>query len=228
MKVCAFVFARGGSKGLPGKNTMELGGIPLVGHSIRTAKSTPSVTHIFVSTDSDEVANVATKFGAQVIMRPAELSSDTAAEWDAWRHAIDHVKDLGIEFDVFLSLPATSPLRNARDVQACLDALDMETDVVVTVTPSSQNPYFNMVTRDRAGLTQILMPSSGFFRRQDAPPVFDLTAVAYVTRPDFIRTKSNLFSGTVRSVIVPKERAVDIDDEWDFRFAECLNLEKLQ
>lgn len=222
MKVIAFVFARGGSKGLPGKNILELGGIPLVGHSIRVAKSLPEVSAVFVSTDSPEIANIAATFGAAVIERPSELSSDTASEWDAWRHAIAHVRNLGIEFDVFLSLPATSPLRNTADVQNCLGALTADTDVVITVTSASRSPFFNMVKRGPDGIVNKLIESETYTRRQDAPEAFDMTTVAYVLRPDFIFSSPSLFSGRVKSIVIPKERAVDIDDLWDFKYAECL------
>ena len=218
----AFIFARGGSKGLPGKNIKELGGIPLLAHGILLAKGMDRIERVFVSTDDAQIAAVATKFGADVIERPAALATDTASEWMAWRHAIEHVRALGIDFDVFLSLPATSPLRNAQDVINCLDALQVDTDVVITVTPSARSPYFNMVSTDAAGLAHVVLGTAEFKRRQDVPPVYDITTVAYVARPDFILTHERLFAGRVRPVVVPKERAVDIDDEYDFKLAQVL------
>lgn len=222
MKVYAFIFARGGSKGLPGKNILKLGGVPLLAHSIRVAREVPGISEVFVSTDDDDIASVAAEFGATVIERPAELASDTASEWLAWRHAIEYLLTEGKPFDVFLSLPATSPLRSVDDVQKCLDALDVEIDVVITVTPAARSPYFNMVTRDQDGTSHIVMGLGQTVRRQDAPPVYDMTTVAYVARPTFILNQPGLFSGRVRSVIVPKERAVDIDDAYDFVVAEAL------
>lgn len=218
----AFIFARGGSKGLPGKNIKELGGIPLLAHGIRLAKTMDRVERVFVSTDDAQIASVATRFGADVIDRPAALATDTASEWMAWRHAIEHVRALGLDFDIFLSLPATSPLRNAQDVDNCLDALQADTDAVITVTPSARSPYFNMVSTDAAGLAHIVLGKAEFKRRQDVPPVYDITTVAYVARPDFILTQDGLFAGHVRPVVVPKERAVDIDDEFDFKVAQTL------
>lgn len=221
-KVFAFVFARGGSKGLPRKNVLPLGGIPLVAHSIEVAKQLEGVDRIFVSTDDDEIKNIAREFGAEVIDRPEELARDSAPEIEAWRHAVSYLKDKGEDFDVFLSLPATSPLRDQSDVRACLEALDDETDVVITVTPASRSPYFNMVSRDSDGSCRILAPSSGYVRRQDVPNAFDITTVAYAVKTEFILHHSNLFDGEVKSVVVPKERAVDIDDYWDYKFAEVL------
>jgi CMP-N-acetylneuraminic acid synthetase len=218
----AFIFARGGSKGLPGKNIKELGGIPLLAHGIRLAKAIDRVERIFVSTDDAQIAAIATQFGAEVIDRPAALATDTASEWMAWKHAILHVRSLGLDFDIFLSLPATSPLRNGQDVSNCLDALQADIDVVITVTPSARSPYFNMVSTDAAGLAHVLLGNAEFKRRQDVPSVYDITTVAYVARPDFILTHGRLFEGRVRPVVIPKERAVDIDDAYDFKLAQAL------
>jgi len=218
----AFVFARGGSKGVPRKNVRELGGSPLIAHSIRTARELSEVDGIFVSTDCDEIAQIAQEYGAEVIRRPAELATDTASEWAAWRHAVNYLEEQGRTFDLFLSLPATSPLRARQDVEACLNMMDAETDVVITVTPSARSPYFNMVKRTDDGRSEIVIGGTGVSRRQDAPQVFDMTTVAYLTRPGFIKTRNSLFDGVVRSVVVPKHRAVDIDDEIDFQLAELL------
>ncbi|MFN7834991.1 MAG: cytidylyltransferase domain-containing protein [Burkholderiaceae bacterium] len=218
----AFIFARGGSKGLPGKNIKELGGLPLLAHGIRLAQAMDRVERVFVSTDDAQIAAVAAQFGAEVIDRPAALATDNASEWMAWRHAINHVRAQGLDFNVFLSLPATSPLRNAQDVVNCLDALQADTDVVITVTPSARSPYFNMVSTDAAGLAHVVLGAAEFKRRQDVPPVYDITTVAYVARPDFIMTHERLFEGRVRPVVVPKERAVDIDDAYDFKLAQAL------
>ena len=218
----AFIFARGGSKGLPGKNIKELGGLPLLAHGIRLAQAMDRVERVFVSTDDAQIAAIATQFGANFIERPAALATDTASEWMAWQHAIGHVRALGLEFDVFLSLPATSPLRNAQDIIKCLDALQADVDVVITVTPSARSPYFNMVSTDAAGLAYVVLGTAEYKRRQDVPPVYDITTVAYVARPDFILTHERIFEGRVRPVVVPKGRAVDIDDDYDFKFAQSI------
>ena len=222
MRTFVFIFARGGSKGLPGKNIKLLGGIPLLAHGIRLAQNLPEIDRVFVSTDNVEIADIARHFGATVIDRPSSLATDDASEWLAWQHAIAHVRDdLQLSFDVFLSLPATSPLRDHSDVVNCLQALDAATDVVITVTPSARNPYFNMITKDEGGMARILVGSAELKRRQDVPPVYDITTVAYVTRPDFVMLSNRLFDGRVRAVVVPKERAVDIDDEFDFKVAQA-------
>ncbi|MFK0278794.1 cytidylyltransferase domain-containing protein [Ensifer sp. NPDC090286] len=226
MKIFAFVFARGGSKGLPGKNIRPIGGVPLLAHSIRAGFEV-AAERVFVSTDDPDIAAVARAYNAEVIDRPPELATDTASEWLAWQHAIQYLREQGREFDVFLSLPATAPLRSAEDVRQCLQALDDETDVVVTVSPAARSPYFNMVIREANGSSRVVLGDVGYKRRQDAPEVYDMSTVAYVTRPDFVMRTTGLFQGRVRSVVVPKERAVDIDDAFDFIIAEAL-FEKCQ
>lgn len=223
MRTFAFIFARGGSKGLPGKNIKEFGGIPLLAHGILLARAMEGVERVFVSTDCDEIAAIATSFDAEVIDRPGVLATDTASEWMAWQHAITHLREeRGLDFDVFLSLPATSPLRDRSDVQRCLDALESNIDFVITVTPSARSPYFNMVSTDENGHVRVVLGNATFKRRQDVPEVFDITTVAYVSRPDFILTHNGLFDGRVKSVVIPKERAIDIDDEFDFKVAQAL------
>lgn len=222
MSIYTFIFARGGSKGLPGKNIKLLGGIPLIGHSINLARQISGIKKIFVSTDSDEIAAVSESFSVEVIKRPEELASDTASEWLAWQHAIQYLHARGESFDVFLSLPTTSPLRGTTDVEQCLAALDERTDMVVTVTPAARSPYFNMVVRGEDGYSEVVIHDDTIRRRQDAPTVYDMSTVAYVSRPEFILNHSGVFAGNVKSVIVPKDRAVDIDDNFDFMVAEAL------
>ena len=122
IKTSAFVFARGGSKGLPRKNVLPIAGMSMIAHSIEIARNLREVGHTYVSTDCDEIASIAKSYGAEVIHRPAELASDTASEWLAWQHAINFVQKSGDPFERFLSLPPTAPMRNTEDVQRCLNA----------------------------------------------------------------------------------------------------------
>ena len=222
MKTFAFIFARGGSKGLPGKNLLNLGGKPLLAHSIMIAKDIDKISRIFVSTDSQEIAEVAIEYGAEVINRPSELAQDDSPEWSSWLHAINWLEDRGEFFDCFVSLPATAPMRNKSDVIKCIDLLDKQTDIVVTISESSRSPYFNMVKKDRHYIKLLVDSEKSYSRRQDAPQIYDMTTVAYVARPNFIKNNNNIFDGRVKASIVPKKRAVDIDDEIDFKMAELL------
>ncbi|WP_429182904.1 cytidylyltransferase domain-containing protein [Aeromonas rivipollensis] len=224
MKNFAFIFARGGSKGLPGKNVRPLAGKPLLQYSIDTALASPSISKVFVSTDDPAIVSVATSSGAVVIDRPAELATDTSPEWLSWRHAIEWVTVHYGAFDGFISLPATSPLRSVLDVEAAIAKRhEQEADICISVTPANRSPYFNMVKETVDGLVELVnKPSGEVTRRQDAPQVFDITTVVYATTPEFVLEHYGLFSGKVTSIEVPKERAVDIDDIYDFKLAEAI------
>lgn len=220
----AFIFARGGSKGLPRKNIKLLAGKPLIRYSIDTARQASAISHVFVSTDDDEIAEVATQAGAIVIQRPKELATDICPEWLAWRHAVDHVTTHYGKFDLFISLPPTSPLRKVQDIEDAVALFNNKAaDVCISVTPANRNPFFNMVKRNQQGYLELVNKSeTSFSCRQEVPQVFDVTTVVYVTKPEFIRDKSNLFQGEVIGIEVPKMRAVDIDDIYDFMLAEVI------
>ncbi len=223
----AFIFARGGSKGIPRKNITLLNGKPLIAYSIETALACPSISRVMVSTDDNEIASVAKQYGAEVpFMRPQALAQDHSSEWQAWQHAIQFVQasDQFEVMDVFVSLPATSPLRAVDDVENCIHTLlHTDTDMVITVKEAERNPYFNMVNVDSGGFSHLVCEGDDVvYNRQVAPKVYDMTTVAYVAKPDFILHATHLFEGRVRSVVVPFEREIDIDTWFDLKMAELL------
>jgi CMP-N-acetylneuraminic acid synthetase len=226
MKAIAFIFARGGSKGLPGKNIRPLAGKPLIAWSIEHALAVNRIERVIVSTDSLEIADVALAFGAEVpFMRPAELARDDSPEWLAWRHALNFVRNSsGVLPEAMVSVPATAPLRQPLDIENCLDNFALGgADMVITVTDAHRSPYFNMVKVNLDGTVGLVIPPTGpITRRQDAPVVFDMATVAYVIKPEFVMTHQATFEGCVRAVHVPAERAIDIDTLLDFKIAECL------
>jgi len=230
MKTFAFVFARGGSKGIPDKNIRDFAGMPLLGYSLKIASETPGIDRCFVSTESAKIADIARFYGATVIPRPPELATDESNEWLAWQHAVDWVLSQGLGFDRFVSIPATSPLREVIDVSACLESLKSDVDMVVTMTPAQRSPWFNMVKVDESGFVNVLVDgdAGGVIRRQDAPMAFDLTTVAYVTRPEFILSNDSFWDGRVFGVTIPNERAIDIDTQFDFKIAEYLMQERVE
>ena len=231
MDLITFIFARGGSKGLPGKNIRPLAGKPLIAWSIEQALAVARVKRVIVSTDSAEIAAVAVDHGAQVpFLRPPELARDDSPEWLAWRHALQYLQEHeGTIPDVILSLPATAPLRSSLDIERCLDEYATGNfDIIVTVTEANRNPYFNMVKFKDDGTVGLVVPSNGdIARRQDAPLVFDMTTVAYVANAKFVMAYGGAFAGRVGAVKVPRERAVDIDTLLDFKFAEFLLQERM-
>nr|WP_087464236.1 acylneuraminate cytidylyltransferase family protein [Oleiphilus messinensis] len=224
-KTCiAFIFARGGSKGIPRKNIKLLNGKPLIAYSIESALASPLIDRVIVSTDDEEIAEIAREYGAEVpFLRPEKLASDHAPEWMAWRHAIEFIENQDDTFDVFVSLPPTAPLRSLQDIEQCINALDDDVDVVITAQKADRSPYFNMVTLDaNHHASLVIKPDSVIARRQDAPAVYDMSTAVYVTRPQFVLDNNSIFSGSVKAVILPPERAVDIDTPIDFMLAELI------
>ena len=226
MNYIALICARKGSKGVPGKNIRPLAGKPLIAWSIQAAKQIGRISRVIVSTDSEEIAGIAVEHGAEVpFIRPAELAQDVSSEWLVWRHALNYLsKSENVKIDGLVVIPPTAPLRDIQDIENCLDEYEKgDVDVVITVSNAHRNPYFNMVTNDSQGFSSLVIkPKDIIVRRQDTPPVFDITTVAYVARPEFVEDYNGLFEGKVRSVKVPTERALDIDTMYDFRIAECL------
>ena len=226
MKNIAFIFARGGSKGLPGKNIRVLKGKPLIAWSIKHAHAVQRIDRIIVSTDSQEIADVAKEYGAEVpFIRPLEIASDTSPEWLAWQHALNYLyTEEGELPNVMISLPCTAPLRLPIDIENCLDEYEKgDVDVVITVSDAHRSPFFNMVKENSDGTVGLVNPPTSIIeRRQDAPDVYDMATVAYVVRPEFVIENNSIFEGRVRAINIPRERAVDIDTMLDFKIAEYL------
>ena len=230
MKGPAFIFARGGSKGLPNKNLRLMVGKPLIAWSREQALSVDGIDSVIVSTDSEEIATVSRNFGAIVpFIRSKDLSEDSSPEWNAWQHALMHFQDsYGFLPKEFVSIPATAPLRFASDIENCINEFRRSSpDAVITVTESRRHPSFNMVRKDLNGTVTLLENTkSRIIRRQDAPPTFDITTVCYVLDPEFLLRQTSIFEGQVTGIQVPAERAIDIDTLFDFQIAEFLLCER--
>lgn len=227
MHVVGLICARGGSKGVPRKNIRMLAGKPLIAYAIEIARATPSIERVVVSTDDAEIADVARQYGAEVpFMRPQELARDDSSEWLAWQHAIRTLEagGDGRKMDMFVSIPPTSPLRSVDDIEGCIRTLlGSDADIVVTVKAADRNPYFNMVVLDEAGYARLVtQPDRTIHQRQNAPLVYDMTTVAYAARPEFVLKADSMFEGKIKAVVVPRDRALDIDTELDFKIAELM------
>ncbi|MDV6316968.1 acylneuraminate cytidylyltransferase family protein [Idiomarina sp. HP20-50] len=227
-KTIAFVFARGGSKGLPGKNIKPLCGKPLIQYSIERALASELIDDVYVSTDDSKIAEVALKCGANIIERPKELATDASPEWLSWQQATNWVTQNKGPFDIFVSLPATSPLTNKEDVNAAISQLKRSNaDICLSVTPSNHHPNFNMVTLDNNNYARLMLTSENkVTRRQDTSRAYNITTCVYAATVDFIFKATGIFDGTVTAIEIPRQRSVDIDDIIDFKFAELLKKEQ--
>ncbi len=230
-KVLCLICARGGSKGVPGKNIKSLGGTPLIGWSITSAKQCSFFDRIVVSTDDKAISRIADKYGAETpFLRPAHLAKDSSPEWLVWQHAINELEQKQqFKPDYFVSLPPTSPFRSEVDIEKSVESLyKSNADIVISVTMSARNPYFNMVELDSDGFANLSKPhSSKTTRRQDAPEVFDMTTVVYAVRTKYVLNADGIFNGKVKTIVIPEIRALDIDTELDFEFADFLISKRL-
>jgi len=221
----AFIFARGGSKDVLRKNVRVVAGKPLIAHSIETALSCSLVDKVVVSTDSEEITEVSREFGAEILLRPDELALDHSSEVDAWRHAIDFYSEVfsGGDSPFFLSLPATSPLRVVEDIENAIRRFrEVSCDILFGISPSQRSPYLNMVKVSEDGLLEVLIKEVDAVRRQDVPEVYDVTTAVYVAGAEYIKGCASLMSGKVGYSLVPPERALDIDTEFDLHVADLL------
>lgn len=224
MSTIATICARGGSKGLPRKNLLPFAGRPLIAHSIEQALACPLIEGVYVSTDDDEIAEVARRHGAEVpYRRPAELATDEAAKLPALEHLVAHLERAGRRIARVVDLQPTSPLRTQHDLRAAIEA-GVGWDLAVTVSEVSHNPYFSLVEEAPDG-SLLLSKPAGHVRRQDLPRVWGLNGSIYVwQRAALARAALHGFwSVRVHGCVMPRARSVDIDDALDFEWAEWLH-----
>ena len=226
MKRLCTICARGGSKGVPNKNIRQMVGKPLIGHSILQAQSSGLFEAIAVSSDSMKILDISKKFGADYsILRPPELASDSAPKLPAIQHCVNEVETLsGENFDVIVDLDVTSPLRITKDIEGAVKLLeDKNVSNVITGCPARRSPYFNLVERDEMGYARLSKPPEKTITcRQDAPECFDMNASIYVwNRAGLIGSKS-IFNADTLLFVMPEERSIDVDHEWEFEYVEFL------
>ena len=219
------ICARGGSKGVPGKNIRPLAGRPLIAHSIDQARRSGLFDAVAVSSDSPEILDIARRFGADLLIaRPAELASDTAGKLPAIRHAwLAAEAATGARYELLADLDCTAPLRRPEDIAGAVALLESSgAHSVVTGTPAHRSPYFNLleVTDGIVHLSKTL--DHPVLRRQDAPACYDQNASIYVwTRAPFVDQPFE-FDRTSRLYVMPRSRSLDIDEEIDFEIVDLL------
>lgn len=224
--VICTICARGGSKGVPGKNIRPIAGLPLIAHSIRAARACAFVDAIAVSSDAADIRATAQAHGADILIkRPADLASDTAGKLPAIRHAALQAETiLGRPCSHIIDLDATSPLRLPDDI-AGAHALSVRTGGnVITGCPARRSPYFNLVTLDANGVPRpAIVPEYPILRRQDAPACYDLNASIYVwPRALLIDGPDTVYLPNTQFYAMPEERSIDIDSALDFAIVELL------
>ena len=225
-EIIGLVSARGGSKGLPGKNMKILGGETLVARTIRVAKDARRLDRIIVSTDDREIADEALKAGAEVpFMRPPDISGDTTGHWPVWQHAVGAIEEaLGITVGAIVEMQPTVPFREVSDIDGAVDLLDESgADGVMSMTTVRKHPAFAMV-REIESEIRLYDPGDDdqVVTRQGAGQVYDLNGAIFAFRRDFLLTGTHRFDGKVAGYVMSVERSWDIDTQLDFEIAEFL------
>jgi CMP-N,N'-diacetyllegionaminic acid synthase len=228
-RILAVIPARGGSRGLPGKNLKELGGVPLVGHSIAAARTVAAVRRTIVSTDDEKIATMSRSLGADVpFLRPAELATDTAPTGPVIAHALAAAEQDGEPYDAVLLLEPTSPIRDPARLAEAVDLLAKHPDAdgVVSVSVPGFDPFSTGIEVDAAGAVRRAFPeASGHTRRQDSTRnVLKLNGNFYLWRADFVRRLEHswLDEGHFLAVEIPEAQAFSIDTPYDFDLLEAV------
>jgi N-acylneuraminate cytidylyltransferase/CMP-N,N'-diacetyllegionaminic acid synthase len=221
----ALIPARGGSKGLPGKNIRMLAGKPLIAHTILAAKNAKSVSRVIFSTDSPEIAAVAKDFGAEVpFMRPAELATDTAPAIDNYIYTVDRLnREENAKIDELVVLLPTAPLRTAEDIDAAIKIFrEKKADSVVSYYPAP-HPVQWYRYLDEKGVLRSLFPDLDTLKnRQEQKQAYLPNGAIYVFRYDILKNQRVYYTDKSYPYLMPAEKSVDIDTLYDFKLAEFL------
>jgi len=228
MIIIGAVFARGNSKGIKSKNLLQFKNKTLVAHAVNQAYKSKFIKKVYISSDSQNIIDEAKKYKAiEPFKRPKSLSSDNAPHLHVWRHFVKYLNKKKILADYIVDIPTTSPLRNISDINKCIKlAIEKKLDMVFTTTKSNKSPYFNMLEKKGKKLQLVKTLRKKITRRQDAPQCHDLTTVCYVFKPSYIMKTSEILSGKVGFINIPKERAIDIDDKIDYKITLMLSKKK--
>ena len=225
IRLCT-ICARGGSKGVPGKNLRDLQGRPLIAHTVEQAVRSQAFAAIAVSSDSDAIIQAGIEAGTTAkVRRPAELASDTAGKIPAIVHCVQSVEStLNLKFDLIVDLDATSPLRDVEDILGAIQLLEgSKASNVITAARARRSPYFNLVELDQDGHVHLSKePTQGVLRRQDAPRCYDMNASIYVWWRDIFLEAPAVFYPNTRLFEMPEARSHDIDTELDFAWVNHL------
>ncbi len=219
-KVLALIPARGGSKGVPRKNILQIGGKPMIAWTIEAALASGVCDRVVVSTDDAEIAEVAKKYGAEVpFMRPEEFARDDTPDYPVFQHCMEWLQENeGTQPDIALWLRPTSPLRTADDIKKALELLlSTDADAVRSVCSVEQHPYWMKNMDDENRLTPLIAghDENTYPRRQLLDPVYLLSGLVEAIRVPNALKNGKLFSGDIRGYLAPPERSREIDSLTD-------------
>jgi len=221
-KILALIPARGGSKGVLRKNVRLLAGKPLIAWTIEQVKQSTVVDRIITSTDDDEIASVARKYGSEApFKRPLELAHDTAKSIDVIQHTLKWLQDNGGLFDILVLLQPTSPLREVADIDLAVELLfKKNAAAIVSVCKAEHCSCLTNRLSEQGSMKDFI--GSEYEGNQQLSDLYRLNGAIYVVYVDFMRQHRTFFGDKTFAYIMPPERSVDIDTETDFEFAEFL------
>lgn len=221
VRTLAVIAARGGSKGIPQKNLINLCGKPLLAWSILQAIGAEGVTEVAVSSDSDAILDVATEFGAIAVRRPEDISGDTAASESAWLHALEECERNGGSFDRIVALQATSPIRESSDIDSALEQFELESlDSLLTV--GEVEDFFNWRIGDDGAAEAINYDWRNRRRRQDIEKRYLENGSFYIFRPSLIRETGNRLGGRIGLFEMDRHKIFQIDRAEDVQLCKAI------
>lgn len=223
MKVLAIVPARGGSKGIPGKNLKLLGSKPLIAYPIQEVQNSNLDIELVVSTDDTAIADLASRYNARVIMRPLELGSDSSPVIDSVIHVLNQFKEEGVFFDVVVLLQPTSPFWKSKDLENVIGLLDdPNCDGVISVCPSPEAHPARMYSVDNPGFLRPLQPDGEVLRRQDLPTVYLRNGCFYAVKSETILKEKTLMPSNKKAYVMDPKWFLTIDTPRDLKLAGIL------
>jgi len=221
-KTVAIIPARGGSKGIPRKNIRLLAGKPLIGHTIEAALRSGYISRVIVSTEDKEIADVARKYGAEVVRRPEELAKDDTSTVDVVLQVIRELREQGHEYDTIILLQPTSPMRTTQDVDGALELfLNNECESVISVSESRHPPYWAFNVEGNY-LKPLFDQKYSEMRRQDLPKTYFPNGAIYIAKTKKFEECASFCLPQTIPYIMPAETSVDIDTKADLMLAEAL------
>ncbi|MFY9101297.1 acylneuraminate cytidylyltransferase family protein [Aliarcobacter cryaerophilus] len=214
----AIIPARGGSKRLPRKNILDLCGKPLISWSIEAALKSKYISKVVVSSDDEEILNISSNFGADIIKRPYELANDTATTFDVVKHTIDNFEN----YDYIVLLQPTSPLRNEKHIDEAIELLEeKQADAIVSVCEMDHSPLWSNTLPKDGNMNNFLRDEVLNKRSQDLEKYYRVNGAVYICKTDkLLENKSFFLKDNIFGYIMDRKSSIDIDEEIDFLFAE--------
>lgn len=230
MKPICFIGARGGSKGVPGKNVRLLASKPLIAHTIEAAVKSNIFQSVIVSTEDSKIAAIAKKYGAEVpLIRPKKLAIDKAGMNEVFIHGVKKLYSLGYKFDILVNRDCTVPFIRDIDIVGSIKLLiEKKCNVVVGVYKQHHNPYFNMMEPNSLGYLRFSKSQGKVIsNRQDAPTVYQLNGLFTINVKNLLKY-GTWYMPKILPYEIPAETGLMIDTEFEFQIAEMIARKKLK